>query len=46
MIETVYKIRNAAGLSTADEIKKLVDLRAKGLITDDELQAQKVKLLS
>jgi len=41
-----FHIRNVAGLSTADEIKKLVDLKAKGIITDDELQAQKGKLLS
>ena len=41
-----FRIRNVAGLSTADEIKKFVDLKAKGMITDDELQAQKGKLLS
>ena len=41
-----FHIRNVAGLSTADEIKKLVDLKAEGIITDDELQAQKGKLLS
>ncbi len=41
-----FHVRNAAGLSTADEIKKLVDLKAKGIITDDELQTQKGKLLS
>lgn len=31
--------------SVADEIKKLADLRASGLITDDEFNAQKAKLL-
>lgn len=38
-------IQQVAGTSTADELAKLADLRDKGVITDDELQAQKVKLL-
>jgi hypothetical protein len=31
---------------TADELAKLADLRAKGVLSDDEFQAQKAKLLS
>jgi hypothetical protein len=38
-------IQHVAGTSTADELAKLADLRDKGVITDDELQAQKAKLL-
>jgi lysylphosphatidylglycerol synthetase-like protein (DUF2156 family) len=38
--------RNVTGQSTADELAKLAELRDKGVITEDELQAQKGKLLS
>ena len=37
---------NVTGQSTADELTKLAELRDKGVITEDELQAQKGKLLS
>jgi hypothetical protein len=33
------------GASTADELSKLADLKAKGTISEDEFQAQKAKLL-
>ncbi len=39
-------IRHVAGHSTADELTKLAELRDKGIITDEELKAQKAKLLS
>lgn len=32
-------------MSVADEIKKLADLRASGVLTDEEFQTQKAKLL-
>lgn len=38
-------IQHIAGTSTADELAKLADLRDKGVVTDDEFQAQKAKLL-
>jgi len=40
-------IRNAAGSGggTADELTKLADLHAKGVINDDEFARQKAKLL-
>jgi len=41
-------VRDAAGSgspSTADELSKLADLKAKGVITDAEFQQQKAKLL-
>jgi len=38
-------IRDVAGASTADELAKLAELKDKGVITDEELQAQKAKLL-
>ena len=38
--------RDVSGQSTADELTKLAELRDKGVITEDELQAQKGKLLS
>lgn len=38
-------IQSVAGVSTADELAKLADLRDKGVITDAELEAQKLKLL-
>lgn len=36
----------ASGPSTADELKKLADLKASGALTDDEFAAQKAKLLA
>ncbi|HUO47853.1 MAG TPA: SHOCT domain-containing protein [Acidimicrobiales bacterium] len=36
----------AGGGGPADELAKLADLKAKGVITDDEFAAQKAKLLS
>jgi hypothetical protein len=39
-------IRDVTGQSTADELAKLAELRDKGVITEEELQAQKSKLLS
>jgi hypothetical protein len=39
-------IHDAMGSSIAEEISKLAELKEKGVITDAELQAQKVKLLS
>ena len=38
-------IQDIAGVSTAEEISKLAALKDKGVITDEELQAQKAKLL-
>ncbi len=40
-------IQEAAGtgVSTADELAKLADLKEKGVITDAEFEAQKAKLL-
>jgi len=38
-------IQNVAGISTADELTKLADLKEKGIITDAEFEAQKAKLL-
>lgn len=35
----------AGGTSVADEIKKLADLKASGVISDDEFAAQKARLL-
>ena len=40
-------IQDAAGSSsTADELKKLSDLKASGVLSEDEYQAQKAKLLA
>jgi ABC-type multidrug transport system fused ATPase/permease subunit len=40
-------VKQAAGTSsTADDLAKLADLKAKGVITDAEFDAQKAKLLS
>jgi hypothetical protein len=39
-------IQDVTGQSTADELAKLAELRDKGVITEEELQAQKGKLLS
>ena len=38
-------IRDAAGVSTADELEKLAALNQKGVLSDDEFQAQKAKIL-
>jgi hypothetical protein len=39
-------VQDAAGGGTADELAKLADLKAKGVITDAEFDAQKAKLLA
>ena len=39
-------IQEAAGVSTAEEIKKLAELQAAGTITAAEYEAQKAKLLA
>lgn len=41
-------VRNVAGTtaSPADEVAKLVDLRASGVITDEEFERQKAKILA
>lgn len=39
-------IKETAGSGSADELSKLADLKAKGVITDAEFEAQKAKLLS
>ena len=39
-------IQNAVGMSTADELTKLSELKEKGVISDTEFEAQKQKLLS
>lgn len=39
-------LQNAVGISTADELSKLSELKEKGVISDSEFDAQKQKLLS
>ncbi|HYA69311.1 MAG TPA: SHOCT domain-containing protein [Acidimicrobiales bacterium] len=39
-------VQDVTSTSTADELVKLDDLRKRGVITEEEFQAQKVKLLS
>ncbi len=39
-------IKEAAGISTADELTKLADLRDKGILTEEEFKAHKAKLLA
>ena len=39
-------IKNVAGVSTADELIKLSELKEKGVLTDAEFETQKAKLLS
>jgi len=39
-------VRETAGGSTADELAKLADLKAKGTITDADYEAAKAKILS
>jgi hypothetical protein len=38
-------IQDVAGISTADELSKLAELKEKGVITDTEFEVQKAKLL-
>ena len=42
----VKKAAGTSGTSSVDELSKLADLRAKGVITDAEFEAQKAKLLA
>lgn len=39
-------IKDVAGVSIADELKKLAELKEKGIITDPEFETQKARLLS
>ncbi len=41
-----YVRQTAGGASQADELAKLADLKAKGVLTDAEFEAQKAKLLT
>ena len=41
-----YVKRTAGGSNSADELAKLADLKAKGVLTDAEFEAQKAKILS
>jgi ABC-type multidrug transport system fused ATPase/permease subunit len=38
-------VKEVAGSSSADQLTKLADLKAQGVITDAEFQAQKAKIL-
>ena len=38
-------VRQAGGTSVADELSKLTDLKAKGVLSDDEFNAAKAKLI-
>jgi ABC-type multidrug transport system fused ATPase/permease subunit len=38
-------VQEAAGTSSADQLSKLADLKAKGVLTDAEFEAQKAKIL-
>jgi len=40
------QVKEAAGTSTAGELSKLADLHDRGVITDDEFEHQKDKILS
>jgi len=44
-IQRAY-IKEAAGFSTADELTKLADLRDKGVLTEEEFNSHKAKLLA
>ena len=44
-IQRAY-IKEAAGISTADELSKLADLRDKGVLTEEEFKTHKAKLLA
>ena len=39
-------VKQVAGSSSADDLAKLADLRQKGVLTEEEFQAQKAKILS
>jgi ABC-type multidrug transport system fused ATPase/permease subunit len=39
-------IKQTAGAGSAEELSKLADLKAKGVLTDAEFEAQKAKLLA
>jgi hypothetical protein len=41
----VKQAASTAGSSTADQLSKLADLKAKGVITDAEFEAEKAKVL-
>ncbi len=41
-----YVRQTAGSASSADELAKLADLKAKGVISDSEFEAQKAKLIS
>ncbi len=38
-------LQNSVGISTADELTKLVELKEKGIITQEQYESQKTKLL-
>jgi hypothetical protein len=42
----VKQAAGTSGESSADQLAKLADLKAKGVLTDAEFEAQKAKLLS
>jgi hypothetical protein len=42
----VQETAASGGASTADELSKLADLRAKGVLSDAEFEAQKARLLA
>jgi hypothetical protein len=42
----VKQAAGSSGSSSADELAKLADLKAKGVISDQEFEAQKAKLLA
>ena len=43
---TTYVRQAAGGSSNVDDLAKLADLKAKGVLSDAEFEAQKAKLLS
>lgn len=43
--ESYVRQTAGGGASTADELSKLADLKAKGVLSEEEYQAQKAKLL-
>jgi len=44
--EYIQEVSGSGGGSSADELAKLADLKAKGVLTDEEFAAQKAKLLA
>ncbi len=42
----VQDVAGSSGVSTADELTKLADLRDRGVLTDAEYQQQRAKLLA